>query len=85
MKRAIAKTTKPAAKKEVAKRWVPKNKPAAAHAGGKPAWQEAGAVGSGGAQWRAEAESGNFEAEYGVQLIDVRELINEWRTSREAS
>ena len=34
-KRAVARTAKPAAKKEVAKHWVPKNKPAAAHASGK--------------------------------------------------
>jgi hypothetical protein len=37
--------------------------------------EEAGTVGSGGAQWRAEAESGNFEAEYGVQLIEFRKLL----------
>lgn len=40
LKRASAKTAKAAAKKEVAKRWVPKNKPAAAHAGGKSGWKK---------------------------------------------
>lgn len=40
VKRAIAKTSKPAGKKEVAKRWVPKNKPAAAHASGKSGWKK---------------------------------------------
>jgi len=39
VKRAIAKS-KPAAKKEVAKRWMPKNKPAAAHASGKSGWKK---------------------------------------------
>ena len=37
--------------------------------------EKAGADCSGGAQWRAEAESGNFEAGYGVQLIAFRESL----------
>jgi cell division protein FtsQ len=40
VKRAVARTAKPAAKKEVAKHWVPKNKPAAAHASGKSGWKK---------------------------------------------
>jgi len=40
VRRVVAKTAKPAAKKEVAKRWVPKNKPAAAHASGKSGWKK---------------------------------------------
>jgi cell division protein FtsQ len=40
VKRVVAKTAKPPAKKEVAKRWVPKNKPAAAHASGKSGWKK---------------------------------------------
>jgi hypothetical protein len=40
VKRAVGKTAKPAAKKEVAKHWAPKNKPAAAHGGGKSGWKK---------------------------------------------
>ena len=40
MKRAVAKTAKPAAKKEVAKRWAPKTKAAAAHVSGKAGWKK---------------------------------------------
>jgi hypothetical protein len=37
--------------------------------------EEAATVGGRGAQWRAEAESGNFEAGYGVELIEFRESL----------